>query len=311
MPKPVNVDKDLWKIPTELNHLADVSGRLEVAWFIAHKAASFLLNDRPADLLYTSKSTSTDLVSQMDKASEDMIVRIISQEFPCDGVLGEEGAQINESSHIRWIIDPLDGTVNYLFGIPLWGVSIAIEVDAVIEYGIVVTPALGETYVAQRGGGAWRIRGLQGHVTSVEHIHVRESPSLATALVTTGFGYSPIRRGRQAELVQKIIPCIADIRRGGAAVVDLCWFASGRSDAYFEAGLNTWDYAAGALIAREAGAVVQGLVMIDLVTSDLVTSDLVTSDLSEFLIAATPQIFDQLHSLLVEKGARDVFKLGD
>lgn len=301
MAKTVSVDRDLWKIPPELDHFADVSGRFKVAWCVAHEAASFLMNDRPADLLYTSKSTSTDLVSQMDKASEDMIVRTITHEFPSDGVIGEEGAQVDESSNVRWIIDPLDGTVNYLFGIPLWGVSIAIEVDAVTEYGIVVTPAQGETYVAQRGGGAWRIQGLQGPVTSVERIHVKDSPSLETALVTTGFGYSPIRRGRQAELIQKIIPCIADIRRGGAAVVDLCWFASGRSDAYFEAGLNAWDYAAGALIAREAGAVVQGLVM----------NDLATSDLSEFLIAATPQIFDQLHTLLIDKGARDVFKLDD
>jgi myo-inositol-1(or 4)-monophosphatase len=289
-------NRDLSKIPTELEHCFDVSGRFEAAWFAAHEAAAFLMNDRPADLLYTSKSTSTDLVSQMDKAAEDMIVHHIIQDFPQDGVLGEEGEDRNGSSNARWIIDPLDGTVNYLFGVPLWGVSIAIEIDHVVEYGIVVTPVQDETYIARRGGGAWKIRGIQSSVISVEQVQVRATESLETALVMTGFAYSPQKRGRQAELIKDLIPYIADIRRNGAAVIDLCWFASGRSDAYFESGLNLWDYAAGALIAQEAGAIVQGLE---------------NSSLSEYLVAATPQIFEQLHSLLMAKGARDIIVFSD
>jgi len=280
-------------MPPEMLALCDPFNRFKVAWEIAHEAASFLLNDRPADLSYTYKSTSSDLVSYMDKKSEEMIVQHIFSNFPQDGVLGEEGANRSGSNNIRWIIDPLDGTVNYLFGIPLWGVSIGIEINGSVDYGIVVIPAQGETYVAQRGLGAFRMSGGNTRNFLVERIHVRESVSLDRALVTTGFGYSPSRRVRQAEVITEIIPCIADIRRGGAAVVDLCWFASGRSDAYFEYGLNPWDYAAGALIAQEAGGIVQGLA---------------TSDFSEFLVAATPKIFSEFRALLVDKGARKIFE---
>jgi len=280
-------------IPPEMLALCDPFNRFTTAWEIAHEAASFLLNDRPTDLSYTYKSTSSDLVSYMDKKSEEMIVQHIFNNFPQDGVLGEEGANRSGSNNIRWIIDPLDGTVNYLFGIPLWGVSIGIEINGSIDYGIVVIPAQDETFVAQRGSGAFRMSGGNTQNVLVERIHVRESVSLDRALVTTGFGYSPSRRVRQAEVITGIIPCIADIRRGGAAVVDLCWFASGRSDAYFEYGLNPWDYAAGALIAQEAGGVVQGLT---------------TSDFSEFLVAATPKIFSEFRALLVDKGAHEIFK---
>lgn len=286
-------------IPPNLQPLCDRSGRLETAWFCAQQAAFFLINDRPENLKVSSKTTSSDLVSLMDKASEDMIVRHILSSYPLDGVVGEEGANKVGSSDTRWIIDPLDGTVNYLFGIPLWGVSIAIETRGVVEFGIVVIPAQGETYVAKRGGGAFRVthQGIatareQDAVAWGEQIQVRKSETLATSLVMTGFGYSPSRRSLQAELVQKIIPAIADIRRGGAAVVDLCWFAAGRSDAYYEFGLNTWDYAAGALIAQEAGGIVQGLD---------------TPDFSRFLIAATPQISEALRQLLTQSGAHDLF----
>ena len=279
-------------MPPEILALCDPHNRFEIAWKSAHEAASFLFNDRPADLSHTYKSTSSDLVSYMDKKSEDMIVQQIFSNFPQDGVLGEEGAHRSGSNNIRWIIDPLDGTVNYLFGIPLWGVSIGIEINGSVDYGIVVIPAQDETYVAQRGSGAFRIRSVNTHNVLVDRIHVRESGSLDGALVTTGFGYNPSDRVQQAELITKIIPRIADIRRGGAAVVDLCWFASGHSDAYFEYGLNPWDYAAGALIAQEAGGIVQGLT---------------TSDFSEFLIAATPKIFSEFRTLLIDKGASEIF----
>lgn len=272
-----------------LASLSDESGRFEVAWTAAHQAADFLMNDRPIDLEYTSKSSRTDLVSHMDKASESIIVEMIIEHFPSDGILGEEGANKEASNEFRWIIDPLDGTVNYLFGIPLWGVSIGLEIRGVVEFGIVVIPTQGETYTARRGQGAWRIRTRGATQEFSERIFVRKSTSIDTALVMTGFGYSPIRRQGQAEVVKQIIPRIADIRRGGAAVVDLCWFASGRSDAYFECGLNPWDYAAGALIAQEAGGVVKGLD---------------NDDFSDFLIAATPEVFDELRRMLVDSGAR-------
>ncbi len=277
---------------TKYESIADETGRYEIAWQAAHQAAQFLLNERPMNLTSSSKSTPTDLVTHMDRAAECMIVDSIVHNFPSDGIVGEEGAYRKASSEYRWIIDPLDGTVNYLFGIPLWGVSIGIEVCGEVEFGIVAIPAQSETFVAQRGHGAWRIVSGDEGQKPWERIAVRQSTSLNNALVTTGFGYSPDRRKSQAEVVRRMIPHIADIRRGGAAVVDLCWFACGRSDAYYEYGLNHWDYAAGALIAQEAGGIVRGL-----------TSD----DFSKFLLASTPQVFEDVRRLLINSGAQKIF----
>jgi myo-inositol-1(or 4)-monophosphatase len=282
---------DLSSLPDDFSLLSDESGRLSVAWRMATQAAMFLMQERPIDLQFTSKSTSTDLVSVMDKTSEQMIVDAILEHYPSDSILGEEGSDKQGTSDYRWIIDPLDGTVNYLFGIPLWGVSIAIERLGQIEFGIVVIPAQGEIFLAQRNIGSWRVEVDADADVPWHRISIRESTSTATALVMTGFGYDPVRREKQADVVKRVIPHIADIRRGGAAVVDLCWFACGRSDAYFEYGLNPWDYAAGALIAQESGGIVEGLD---------------GPDFGKFLLAATPQVFNELRSLLKHSGAQEL-----
>lgn len=281
-------------VPQELGSCLDPEGRFQTAWEVACRAATYLVSDRPTDLNYSTKSSSTDLVTEMDKGSERIIVDTIRVLFPEDGILGEEGTNFSGSSGFRWIIDPLDGTVNYLFGIPHWGVSLAIEFNGQVESGVIALPAMQETYASVRGMGSWCVvSSKDSSDRQVTKLRVRPSSRLSNALVMTGFGYDSARRGRQAELVQEVISQIADIRRSGAAVVDLCWFAHGRSDAYFEYGLNVWDYAAGALIATEAGGLIGGLD---------------SPDFSEFLVAATPHIFDDLRELLVSKNARHLFE---
>jgi myo-inositol-1(or 4)-monophosphatase len=277
-------------LPEELHIFDDGSGRLAAAWLLAHDVGLFLLSQRPINLTVSTKSTASDLVSEMDRRAEKMIVRTVQNKFPQDGILGEEGASVASVNGVRWIVDPLDGTVNYLFGIPLWGVSIAIEIDGVVKFGIISVPPQQQVYVGVLGHGSWRV-GFNEVNPNLTKLSVRPSSQLATAIVMTGFGYDPLRRSKQAELVGKVIPHIADIRRGGSAVVDFCWLASGFSDAYFEYGLNPWDYAAGALIAIEAGAVVAGL------------DD---SDFSRFMIASSPAIFPELRSLLLHQRARDL-----
>jgi myo-inositol-1(or 4)-monophosphatase len=226
--------------------LADGAGRVEVA---------------------ATKSSPTDVVTEMDRRSEELIRSRILAVRPLDAILGEEGGQTGDADRApaRWVIDPLDGTVNYLYGLPDWAVSIAVEVGAVeaggadggreIVAGAVYAPARGELYSAARGHGAW----LQ--VGDAEPVRLRCGPGvpLDRALIGTGFGYLAARRQVQGEVVAALLPRIRDIRRGGAASVDLCAVAAGRLDAYYERGLNYWDWAAGALVAAEAGAVTGGL----------------------------------------------------
>jgi myo-inositol-1(or 4)-monophosphatase len=168
----------------------------------------------------------------------------LGKERPDDAVLGEEGSARDGTSGVRWIIDPLDGTTNYLYGFPLFAVSIAVEVDGEVEAGVVAHPSLGEVFTAVRGDGA-RCNG--------EPITVSGKDELATALIATGFAYDPDRRRESARWLEHIIPSVRDIRRGGAASLDLCWVACGRLDGYYEAGLSPWDVAAGDLVVREAG----------------------------------------------------------
>lgn len=285
-----------WLFPDSLSSLDDPQSRLSAAWEIAHRAGGFLLHDRPQDLKVSSKSSASDLVSAMDREAEMLIVETIRSRYPHDGILGEEGADVESENGIRWIIDPLDGTVNYLFGLPMWGVSIAIEVAGIVHFGVVAIPALGHTYVGVKGGGAYRFETAEPEADVLgellrTQIYVRRTPEFSRALVATGFGYGVGRRVKQAEVVQALIARIADIRRGGAAVVDFCWLANGYLDAYYEYGLNPWDYAAGALIAAEAGAIVGGLD---------------TDDFSEFMIAASPDAFDDLRLALKELGAHEL-----
>jgi fructose-1,6-bisphosphatase/inositol monophosphatase family enzyme len=187
---------------------------------------------------------------------------------------------------VRWIIDPLDGTTNYLFGIPLWGVSIGVEIDGVVQLGVIAIPESNKSYVGIAGVGSFCVSG-----ESLQILKVRRGSQLKDALLATGFGYSPVRRGLQADVVAAVLPQIADIRRSGCAVVDLCWLASGFTDGYFEIGLNPWDYAAGALIVSLAGGRVEAPI---------------DGDLGKLLISSTPEIFDELERVLMAAGAHDL-----
>ncbi len=226
--------------------------------------ASWRGDERPE--VIDTKSSPTDVVTEMDRRSEALITGWIRAIRPGDAVLGEEGGQTAggrpdpeaaaDRARVRWVVDPLDGTVNYLYGLPDWAVSIAAEVDGTILAGVVEVPRFGETFTAVAGQGAWLHRdGNPGAVA----LRCNSGVALGQALVGTGFGYDAGRRRVQGEVVAALLPQVRDIRRGGSAAVDLCSVASGRMDAFFERGLNYWDYAAGGLIAREAGAVVGGL----------------------------------------------------
>jgi fructose-1,6-bisphosphatase/inositol monophosphatase family enzyme len=254
---------------------------LAIAWSAAHRAGAFLRDERPDDLRIDTKSTITDVVSEMDRGAERMLVDDLLGARPADGFLGEEGGERHGTSGVRWVVDPLDGTVNYLHRIPMWGVSVAAEVHGAAELGVVVLPEFGETYVGVLGGGAWLVREGQ-----VQRLRVSECASLERAVVATGFGYRAERRVRQAEVVRALMPRVADIRRMGAAVVDFCWLARGRVDAYYESGLNPWDTAAGALIATEAGIVITG-----------------SAESADYFVAATPAIASELAALLLDLGA--------
>ena len=226
---------------------------LDVAWAAARGAGDLLRAGRSEALTVTTKSTRTDVVTQMDTAAEAHVVATILAARPADGLLGEEGADRRGTTGVRWVIDPLDGTVNYLYGQPGWAVSVAAEVDGRAEVGVVDVPMYGETFVAVRGQGAVLVR---DGVVEVPRPGTPED--LARALVATGFGYAPERRTAQARALSTVLPVVRDIRRAGAAAVDLCWTAAGRVDCYYERGLNPWDLAAGLLVATESGLAAGG-----------------------------------------------------
>jgi myo-inositol-1(or 4)-monophosphatase len=196
------------------------------------------------------KSSATDMVTDVDRAVETYVVEQLQSQRPDDGFLGEEGAASPGTSGVRWIIDPLDGTTNYLYAFPAFTVSIAAEVDGVIAVGAVRDPSRDETFHAFRGGGAW-CNGLP--------LPGRTPPSLDAALVATGFSYAPDRRRWQAAVLAQFLAHVRDVRRTGAASLDLCWLAAGRVDVFYERGLAPWDYAAGSVIASEAGVEVTDL----------------------------------------------------
>ena len=268
----------------DLSELLSLHPALEPAWRAGWAAGLFLRDERPRDLAVDTKSTPTDVVSAMDRGAERIIVDAVLAAFPEDGFLGEEGGERATTSGRRWIVDPLDATVNYLYGIPLWGVSIALEDADGVALGVIVLPELGQAYVAIRGEGAWRVE--RGTATPLAG---SSCSSLDQALVATGFGYSAERRIRQADVVGKIVGRVRDVRRTGCAVIDFCWLAEGRTDAYYEYGLNPWDHAAAALVCREAGIVVTGLDGGNV--------------LDPVFVAAAPAISEELRSLLVDSGA--------
>lgn len=236
-----------------------------------------------------SKSSPEDIVTAADREVEGLIRGMLADARPRDGFLGEESGGGGGTSGLTWVVDPIDGTVNYLYGIPAYAVSIAVvEGDGDPETwtalaGAVVNPVAGETFTASAGGGAH----LDGRPLAVPR-----PASLSLALLGTGFGYDAERRRRQAAVVQGLIGSVRDIRRIGSAALDLCNVAAGRLDAYYEKGLNPWDLAAGALIASEAGAQVAGFER--------------RAASSALLVAAHPELFPELEEILSRLRAEDV-----
>jgi fructose-1,6-bisphosphatase/inositol monophosphatase family enzyme len=247
----------------------------------ARRAGALLRDGRPADLgVRATKSSPIDVVTEMDIAAEKLIAGYLADHRPDDGLLGEEGGVTEGVSGVRWVVDPLDGTVNYLYGLPTWAVSIAAERDGETLVGVVVVPMRDETFHAVLGGGAF----LNGRP-----LRCRPAPPLDQALVSTGFNYVAEVRAHQADVAQRLIPRVRDIRRGGSAAVDLADVAAGRLDGYYERGLHPWDLAAGALLAREAGALTGGRPG--------------TPPSRELTVAASPGVFEPLQELLEEFGA--------
>jgi myo-inositol-1(or 4)-monophosphatase len=225
---------------------------IELAVAVAHEAGAGLREafGRLGDLAISSKSTPTDLVSEADLATERLIRARLEAARPDDAILGEEGDDRAGSSGLRWVVDPLDGTVNFLFGLPQWCVSIACEDDDGALAGVVYDPMRDETWAATRDGDAT----LNG-----APMRSPRRGELATALVATGFGYAADVRESQARAVARLLPLVRDVRRLGAAALDLAWAAAGRVDAYYERGVKHWDVAAGALICARAGLAVHEL----------------------------------------------------
>jgi myo-inositol-1(or 4)-monophosphatase len=234
--------------PAQLLDLAVVTAR-EAAELVARGRAS-------AGDQVDVKSSPVDVVTAVDTASERLIVDRLLGARPADAVLGEEGASREGTSGVRWIVDPIDGTVNFLYGLPAYAVSIAAEVDGVVRAGVVLNVATGELFTATSGGGAWL-----STPDRPEPVRLRGSSpaSLEQTLVGTGFGYRQEHRRAQGAVVAALLPQVRDIRRMGSAALDLCAAAAGRIDAYYELHLNPWDHAAGGLVAAEAGLVVTGL----------------------------------------------------
>ncbi|RIV40961.1 inositol monophosphatase family protein [Micromonospora radicis] len=258
---------------------------LEIAVEVARGAAATAYRMRAEGVsVEATKSTVTDVVTAADRAVERQITVALRRLRPDDAVLGEEYGTVEGGTDVpasvRWIVDPIDGTVNYLYGLPHSGVSIAAEVNGQVVAGVVRNIHTGEEWTATVGGGAWR---------AGQRLRCSAETDLGQALVITGFGYDPARRAHQARVVAELIPRVRDIRRLGAAAVDLCLVAEGRADAYYEKGLAAWDQAAGALVATEAGLRVGGL------RGRAPGPDMV--------IAAPPALFRPLHERLVELDA--------
>jgi len=261
--------------------LPDGPALLALAVAVAAEAATLLLDGLTrARGSVDTKSSGTDMVTEMDRAAEQLIVDRLRQARPDDAVIGEEGTDVAGTSGIEWVIDPIDGTTNYLYALPGFAVSIAARSATGTLVGVVHDPLRRDVFTACAGAGARR---------NDEPLHASDEKRLAHALVATGFSYEAERRLRQAEVLRHVIPLIRDIRRMGAASVDLCSVACGRVDAYYEKGLQPWDHAAGALIAREAGAQIGDL------DGDTISGD--------FCLAAPPALFEPLRQLLRTAGA--------
>ena len=224
----------------------DASSLLAIAVEAAEAAGDLLLSRFRAPARGVErKSSTTDMVSDADRDAEALIREILTEARPDDAILGEEEGERGGGSGLRWVIDPLDGTTNFLFGLPQWAVSIACEDGDGGLVGVIHAPCQSETFTALRGAGAF----LGG-----ERLEVSRKTDLSDALVATGFSYVPEERGAQAEVLTRVLPEVRDIRRPGAASLDLAWTAAARFDGYYEVPSHHWDWAAGVVIVREAGA---------------------------------------------------------
>ncbi len=262
----------------------DAARLCDIAVSVARETGEMLASRAGRVEVAATKSSPTDVVTKMDRQAEALIRLRILAERPDDAILGEEEGQTGDTAGapVRWVVDPLDGTVNYLYGLHDWAVSIAAEVAWAeggeggqagraesgqaggaagggvgrrIVAGAVFVPVRGEMFSAFAGGGAW----LEAAGGEPARLRCGPGVPLRQALIGTGFGYLPARRQVQGEVVAALLPRLRDIRRIGVASVDLCAVAAGRLDGFYERGLNYWDWAAGALVASEAGAVVGGL----------------------------------------------------
>lgn len=248
-------------LPQSTSSLADnrVSSKEQLfalAREIGHEAAGFVRASRPVGrvTIAATKTSPTDVVTEIDRACELLIRDRLMTARPHDGVVGEEGADQLGTSGVDWIVDPIDGTVNFIYGIPAYAVSIAARRDGEVVAGHVINIASGSEWGAVLGAGSWRHDGDQRVALSAPVVE-----RLDHALVATGFNYVPEIRAKQAAAMAKFLPCIRDIRRIGSAAIDLCALAEGQYDAYVEEGLQEWDLAAGGLIASESGLTLSGL----------------------------------------------------
>ena len=253
---------------------------LAIAIEASHLAGDLLLKryEGPAEGI-SAKTTPTDLVSDADRDAEALLLDFISSKRPGDGVLSEEGGGARSTTGVEWVIDPLDGTINFLYGLPAWSVSIAARDEEGELVGVVHNPRLGETFTAARGAGAE----MNG-----SGIHVSTRDDLSKALIGTGFAYDAAAREVQARIVAHVLPRVRDVRRAGSAALDLASLACGRLDGFYEASMEEWDKAAGILLIKEAGGVVTEL------SSPL-------PELSPGVIAANPDLHPLLSALVSEE----------
>ncbi len=229
----------------------DPTTLLSLATELARSAGALTLEMRAtARLVPDLKSSVSDLVTAADRAAESLIVDGILAQRPDDSILGEEGADTEGTSGVRWVIDPIDGTSNYVYDLPGYTISIAAEWEGTTVAGVVFDPKADELFAASQGAGA---------TMNGSPLRCSERSVLEQCIIATGFGYQPEQRRVQAEVLVSVLPLVGNIRRLGSAALDLAYVAAGRTDGYWETGLNAWDAAAGALIAAEAGAIVTDL----------------------------------------------------
>ncbi len=254
---------------------------LDLATRAAHAAGALLVERFGGSHSgLASKSSRTDLVSDTDREAEALIIGLLHDERPDDGLVAEEGSAAQGTTGVRWVVDPLDGTINYLWGIPHWSVSIAATDRTGDLVAVVFDPCRDETFHAARGEGAW---------LGDTPLRLTPTTDLAEALVGTGFSYVADERVRQAETLRRFLPHVRDVRRFGSAALDLAWVAAGRLDAFYETGLAPWDWAGGSAIVRAAGGT---------------ATPLSRDDGPDGFLAARPELADALLALVAETPTR-------